>query len=527
MLTLQNISYVHPDKNLQFNNVSLTVNNHEKIALIGKNGSGKSTLLQLAAGFLMPTEGKIYSSTPPYFVPQMHGEYHDMTIGEVLKIDKKLHALKEILQGCGTVTSYQDLDDEWDIEERYHQALQYWQLPCFDFSMKLSSLSGGQKTKIFLAGISMHQPDVILMDEPSNHLDEAARILLSNFILSANAAIILVSHDRTLLNQVNVIYEIHGQGLITYGGNYEFYKRQKEAESNSLKQDLDSNEKELRKARDKEKEVLQRQQKKDHRGKGKKEKEGVARIMMNTYRNNAEKSTSRLRNDHSEKIENILKERQEIQKELQETPKMKFGFNQSFLHTGKVLLNASNINYEYSGNPVWKNSLSFTIYSGERIALKGNNGSGKTTLIRLITGNATPLQGTIQRAEFTIVYIDQEYSIIEEHQTVYGLVWQFNDHLEEYEIKISLNRFLFRKDDWNRPCSNLSGGEKMRLMLCCLNIRSQAPDMIILDEPTNNLDIQNIEVLTSAILDYKGTLMVVCHDETFMQHLNLQRTIQL
>lgn len=160
--------------------------------------------------------------------------------------------------------------------------------------------------------------------------------------------------------------------------------------------------------------------------------------------------------------------------------------------------------------------------------MKGNNGSGKTTLIHLVLGKLEPCSGTVYRAIDRAIYIDQDYSLLENQLSVYGQAQRFNTYaLQEHEVKIRLNRFLFSKDDWNRPCHALSGGEKMRLMLCCLTIGQQSPDLIVLDEPTNNLDIQNIGILTAAINEYNGTLLVVSHDENFLEEVNVERCIEL
>ncbi len=149
-------------------------------------------------------------------------------------------------------------------------------------------------------------------------------------------------------------------------------------------------------------------------------------------------------------------------------------------------------------------------------------------MIKLILGNIEPQTGAVYRADNKSVYIDQDYSLIDDKLKVYEQAEQFNTSaLQEHEIKIRLNRFLFTKEDWDKSCNALSGGEKMRLMLCCLTINNQSPDIIILDEPTNNLDIQNIEILTRAINEYRGTLIVVSHDETFLEQTNIERTIQL
>ncbi|MFZ1788269.1 MAG: ABC-F family ATP-binding cassette domain-containing protein [Saprospiraceae bacterium] len=528
MLILQNISYTHPNKNLLFDNINLTVNPHEKIALIGNNGSGKSTLLKIIAHEFQPLNGQISVNTRPYLVPQIYGQFNDLTIGQALNVETTIHALHEILNGNVSEENYTILADDWSIEERCSEALKYWQLNNLCLSDKMETLSGGQKTKVFLAGISIHQPTLVLLDEPSNHLDVESRQLLYNFIQSTQSTLIVVSHDRTLLNLLDRVAELSKRGITSYGGNYDFYLEQKQIENNALFQDLQSKEKALRKAKEKERETMERQQKLDSRGRGKQEKAGVARIMMNTLRNSAEKSSSKLKGVHAEKIGGIKEELQELRAAIPDIDKMKFGFDNSTLHKGKILVRADDINFNYNNTPLWKAPLTVQIHSGERLLIKGKNGSGKTTLIKILLGTLAPNTGTISSTENRTVYIDQDYSLIDNNLKVYDHAQQFNiSGLQEHEIKIRLNRFLFTKDDWEKPCSALSGGEKMRLILCCLTIQQQAPDIIILDEPTNNLDIQNIEILTSVINEYQGTLIVVSHDETFLAQTNMDRTIEL
>jgi len=526
MLILQNISYLHTNRDLLFDKITFTANKQEKIALIGNNGVGKSTLLKIIAGELQPFDGLLKADAKPYYVPQIFGQFNHLTIAEALQIDDKLNALKEILEGNVTEENLEILNDDWTIEDRCTEALQYWQLQSLDLAQKLESLSGGQKTKIFLAGISIHQPELILLDEPSNHLDFESRTLLYNFIQNSSGTLLIVSHDRKLLNLLHTVYELTKHGITVYGGNYDFYAEQKQIENDALNQDIHNKEKALRKAKEKERETLERQQKLDARGKKKQEKAGVSRIMMNTLRNNAENSTSKTKSIHAEKIGGISQELQELRSGLPEIDKMKFGFDTTKLHKGKTLFTATDINYNYS-ELLWKENLSFQILSGDRIALKGQNGSGKTTLIKIIIGKLTPKQGTVYKAESTIVYIDQDYSLINNQLSVYEQAEKFNTSgLQEHDIRKRLNRFLFSQNDLEKSCSSLSGGEKMRLMLCCLTLGNQAPDIIILDEPTNNLDIQNIEILTAAINEYQGTLIVVSHDEYFLEQIDIQNTIQ-
>jgi ATPase subunit of ABC transporter with duplicated ATPase domains len=390
MLTLQHISYIHPNKDLLFDSLNFALNPHDKIAVVGNNGSGKSTLLKLIAGELQASAGQLSLESKPYYVPQLFGQYNHLTIAQALRIDSKLNALKEILNGSLTEENYALLGDDWTLEDRCSEALKRWQLADLDLSQNMESLSGGQKTKVFLAGISIHQPELILLDEPSNHLDVLGRQLLYDFIQSTPSTLIVVSHDRKLLNLLNRVCELGKRGITVYGGNYDFYAEQKQSEKNALSQELQSKEKALRKAKEKERETLERQQKLDSRGKGKQEKAGVARIMINTLRNNAENSTSKLKSVHAEKIGGITLDLHELRSSLPDLDKMKFGFDPSALHRGKILFAATAVNFSYGTKVLWPEPLSLQLTSGERIVLKGANGSGKTTLIKLILGDIAP-----------------------------------------------------------------------------------------------------------------------------------------
>lgn len=528
MLTLQNISYLHANRDLLFDKITFTINNHEKVALIGNNGVGKSTLLKIISGELQTAEGSIKVASKPYFIPQIFGQFNHLTIAQALQIDEKLIAFQEILNGNVSEENLNILNDDWTIEERCNEALQYWELNDLKLNQKLETLSGGQKTKVFLAGISIHQPEIILLDEPSNHLDVVARALLYQFIQNTNATLIVVSHDRKLLNLLNAVYELSKHGITVYGGNYDFYAEQKQIEKNALANDIHSKEKALRKAKEKERETLERQNKLDSRGEKKQKKAGVSRIMMNTLRNNAENSTAKTKGIHAEKIGNISQNLQDLRSGLPEVDKMKFGFAKTALHKGKILFTAKNVNHSFENQFLWRQNLNLQIKSGDRIAIQGINGSGKTTLIKMIIGTLQPKTGTIYKTDAKAIYIDQDYSLIQNQLTVFDQIQQFNDSgLKEHTLKMKLNKFLFSQNDWAKPCSALSGGEKMRLLLCCLTINTKAPDIIILDEPTNNLDIQNIEILTAAINEYDGTLIVVSHDDLFLEEIKISDFISL
>ena len=353
---------------------------------------------------------------------------------------------------------------------------------------------------------------------------------------------LVISHDRTLLNQLPAICELSSQGLTYYSGNYDFYKKQKTLQQNALTQQLEEKQKALRLARKVAREVEERKAKQNVRGEKASIKKGIPRILMGGLKNNAENSSSRLSSIHAEKAEKLQTEMAGIKSSLPQTDKLKTDFNASHLHVGKVLVKAKDVNFHYpslAASPMettrpeavkelWSSSLTFQLRSGDRLSLKGKNGSGKTTLLKLIMGELHPTGGVMERADFTSVYLDQEYSLVRNERSVLQQAEAFNHrHLPEHEMKTILNRYLFPHDVWNKPCSKLSGGEKMRLSFCCLMIADNTPDMFILDEPTNNLDIESIEIITATIRDYAGTVIAISHDREFLKDTGIEREILL
>ncbi len=528
MLLLQNITYLHPNRDVQFSDLNLTIHKHSKVALIGNNGMGKSTILKLLTGELLTQSGLVKTDTQPYYIPQVISKLKNITVAHVLNIYPKIKALKEVLAGNATIENFDLLNDDWDIEERSKEALADWGLLNIDLSDPVEKFSGGEITKIYLSGISIHQPLVILMDEPSNHLDASGRDQLYSFIERTKSTLVIVSHDKTLLNLMTHTIELNRKGLTHYGGNYDFYIEQKNIQNNALQNDILSKEKSIKQAKETERIAAERKQKMDVKGKKKQEKAGLPKIMLNTLRNNAENSAAQLKSKHQEKIDNLSSELSQLRNSLNEINPMKITFEDHSLHNGKTLFKGKNINLNYERIKLWKRPLSFQILSGERIAIKGANGSGKTSLINVLINKIKPSEGIFESFESNILYFDQNYSLINNQLSVYEQAQKFNSgHLLEHEVKIRLHRFLFTKNDWDKTCGVLSGGEKMRLMLCSLIITQNQPSVIILDEPTNNLDIQNLEILANAIRDFNGTLIVISHDTYFLSELNISREIWL
>ena len=465
-----------------------------------------------------------------------------MTIAQALRIERKQQALHAILSGDASNENFVVLDDDWNIEERSIAALDLWGLGQFTLSYPMNLLSGGEKTRVFLAGMDIHHPSVVLMDEPTNHLDSSGRQRLYDWVEKCRSTLLVVSHDRTLLNLLPEICELEKHQINYYGGNYEFYKEQKTLMQEALQQRIEEKEKALRIARKVARETVERRDKQNVRGEKNNIKKGVPRIVLNALQGKSEKSTSKLNSTHQEKAEKLTGERNQLRSSLSPTAILKTDFNSSSLHTGKILVTAKEINFGYHPNSdsndiqdnndfkqqLWQTPISFQLKSGDRLRIEGANGSGKTTLLKLITGQLQPQEGNLTRMEFTYVYLNQEYSIIDDRNSILEQAYAFNNrNLLEHEIKIILNRYLFPASEWDKSCRKLSGGEKMRLAFCCLMISNNTPDMFILDEPTNNLDIQSIEIITATIKNYTGTVIAISHDDYFIQEIGIEQRILL
>lgn len=524
------MAYAHPNKDILFQNITFAVSAGEKCAIVGDNGVGKSTLLKIVAGKLTPSAGSVHCAEAPYMIPQHFGQFDSLSVAEALGMAERLEALSALLEGRGREEDLEVLNDEWDLRERLEQALANWDISHIEPSAPMKSLSGGEKTKVFLAGLDVYKPELVLMDEPTNHLDAKGRALLNEHIAHSNATILIVSHDRALLNRLSSIYEMRSDGMRYYPMNYAAYKQTTDWEHSARLAQLENRQKELVKAERSARKTMERQQKHASRGEKLSAKKCVARIAMGNLQNRAEATASRLDKVQQEKLETMRKDLQALRGSMDEQSAMKLNINSSSMYRNKRLVEMKGVTFNYKGRKtLWETSpLQLQISSGERIRLEGDNGCGKTTLIKLVCGALQPSGGEIWRAEnLKVLYLDQEYSCVDDELTVYGQLEACSAGRSEQELKALLNRFLFNASTWDKKCATLSGGEKMKLALCRLLVGRDAPDMLIADEPTNNIDIASMDILSESLKAYKGTLIVVSHDEDFVKNVGISRTISL
>ncbi len=525
---VNNLTYQLPNQDTLFSNISFSISHGSKYALIGNNGTGKSTLLNIIAGNLLPSDGEIRCADA-YLVPQHFGQFDSMTVAESLHIADKYHALKAILSGNASDANFETLKDDWTLEERVSAAFCRWDISHISLETQMACLSGGEKTKVFLSGIDIHYSSVVLMDEPTNHLDSESREKLYRFISDAKFTLLAVSHDRILLNQFNSLLHLSTRGLRFYPVKYDEFRQIYIQECESLSKDIDAKQRDLAKAKRCAREAEERQQKHASRGAKLSDSKGLPRIAKGNLKNKSENTLANLNKVQNEKLQSITRDLDELRSLVPDESQIKIDFSSPNLHVGKNLVELKSVNFHYpSYNPLWHDDLNLTICSGDRIRVTGRNGQGKTTLLRLIAGEIPPSKGTVTMADnLSYAYLDQEYSLIDGNLSVFEQLASQTSTMSESELKIRLHRFLFSKHTWDKKCSALSGGEKMRLAICSLMVRDAVPDMIIVDEPTNNIDISNMEILAQTLRSYQGTILVISHDEYFIEDIGITSTFNL
>jgi ATPase subunit of ABC transporter with duplicated ATPase domains len=530
-LTVHGLTYQHPDRQLLFHELSFSLGPGEQAALVGPNGVGKSTLLRLLAGELLPTAGTVTGAAKPCYVPQHLGQFDHLTLAQALGVAGPLRALHAILAGDADPAHFTALADDWELEDRIRAALAHWQLPPgLDLQQPLGTLSGGEKTKVFLAGVQLRNPALVLLDEPTNHLDPSARVRLHEYIQHSKATLLVVSHDRALLRQLPLTLELGPDRLSRYGGSYDFYYAQQASQLQALQAQAAEQAKTLRQTQQHARALAEQRHKQQARANAQGASKGLPRIVAGHLQRQAQQSTARLQETQAGKLHDLADNLRQLRARLHDRQPLALQLPAAPLPPGKVLAEARALSYTYAAGqpPLWPAPLTFQLRSGQRLRLAGPNGSGKTTLLRLLLGQLAPSPGQLTRADFEYLYLDQEYSLIDDQLTVLEQVQHDNArHLPLAELTTRLHQHHFPQARWASPCATLSGGEKLKLLLCCLSVGHAAPSVLVLDEPTNNLDLPSQQVLTRAVQQFPGTVLLISHDEAFVAEIEVTDTLAL
>jgi ATPase subunit of ABC transporter with duplicated ATPase domains len=521
-VSLHQLSYLTPDNQPLFTGLDLSFGNH-RTGLIGRNGTGKSTLLRIIAGLIPPAAGSVTIAGSVGMLEQsVQVRGHD-TIADHLGVTDDLARLDRLEQGAGTVEDAGEAD--WSLTGRIETALAEVGLPAYDLARPLSTLSGGQRTRLALAGLILAEPDLILLDEPTNNLDADGRQAVVDLLHRWRSAAIVISHDRTLLREMDAIVELTTLGARTYGGNWDHYAERKALELASAEHELATAERKVAEIDRKIQAVAEKKARKDGAGKRKAARGDIPKIMLGGMKENSENTSgegarlaSRLRGDAAEAASDA-RSKVEILTPLSVT------LTPTGLPAGRTVLQADGLTGGPRDHPVIRD-ISLQLTGPERVAITGPNGSGKTTLLRLLTGALPPTSGTA-RILVPHAMLDQTVSLLDPALSIRDNFRALNPEADENTGRAALARFMFRADAALQVVGTLSGGEMLRAGLSCTIGGNHPPQLLILDEPTNHLDIHAIEQVEAGLRDYDGALLVVSHDADFLDAIGIQRTITL
>jgi ATPase subunit of ABC transporter with duplicated ATPase domains len=521
----ESLSYSVDTKKL-FSNLSIAFGS-EKTGLVGSNGVGKTTLLRLIVGELIPQAGVVHANGNIGYMPQNFVINQDQTIAQVFGIDQKIAALERMNSGIGNQDDFELIGDDWDVAERAKELLQRCNLAALDLLRQIKTLSGGQVTRVFFARLLMNKADFLILDEPTNNLDSESRLALYDAIKHFDGGLLVVSHDRQLLTLMDQIVELSPLGLKTYGGNYTDYVEQKMVEQEALEQDLVDAQKQLSKTKKTVQLSKERYDQHASRGKKKGREGGIPQIKLGAMKERAEKTKSKLEARTDKQMDAASDKLAAAKSKLEQKELLDFELEATRVHNTKLVLEIEHLAFAYPGQPPVLTDFNMTLVGPKRIAITGKNGSGKTTLLKLIMGQCTPTRGSIKVGVQHCAYLDQALSVLSPNQTILENFKRLNPTVKETDCRLRLAAFLFAHDDALKLVGNLSGGEKMRAALACVLMGDTPPQLILLDEPTNNMDLASIASIERALSRYKGALLAVSHDVTFLQNIGVDAAIAL
>jgi ATPase subunit of ABC transporter with duplicated ATPase domains len=527
-ITLDSVAAATPDGRVLFDNLNLTIG-AERIGLVGRNGVGKSTLLSLIAGTRAPVSGSIARAGVVGVLPQLHAPPPGARLADLLGVGPAWDRLCRIEADAGDDEDFAEAD--WTLPGRIAAALAEVGLSRWDASRPAAELSGGQMTRAALAGLLVAAPDVILLDEPTNNLDAAARNLLTDVLRRWKGGAVVVSHDRALLRGMDRIVELTSLGAMGYGGGYDLYAERKAQAEAAAEHDLETAERQVRQAARDAQVARERKARRDAAGRRFAAKGSEPKILLGAQAERAELSGARDNRLADRAAQDAALAREAADAKVERLRRLAFDLPSCGLPAGRMVLDFDGVGFAYPDGPPVLSDLSFRLAGPERVAVVGGNGAGKSTLIRLAVGGGTtgtlaPTIGTVTRG-VPAALLDQRAAVLDETQTILENFRRLNPAAGQNEAHAALARFLFRNVAAHQVVATLSGGERLRAALACVLMAADPPQLLILDEPTNHLDLDSVQAVEAALAGYDGALLIASHDEDFLEAVGVDRRIML
>ncbi len=486
----------------------------------------------MISGELIPQQGKISCCGELVICPQHFASTAETTVAEVLGADAKLAALEQVAAGTADEADYELLAEDWDIESRIEAVFAELDLVTISPKNLYQTLSGGQQTKLLLARCLLSKADVTLLDEPTNNLDQGGRELLQGWLEKSTNCVIVISHDRDLLNQTDHIIELTTKGINCYGGNYNFYQQQKAVELAAAQHVIQAQKELLESAKRQvqlRQERHQRNEAKGRRGKQAqiKAKGSYDKLAFNSQKGRSEKTNRRIRLQAERKLDEVGARLQSAKAKIENKTTISADLMATQVPQTKQLITVSSLTFAYKGQKELFEGFNFNLVGSERVALLGDNGSGKSTLLKLLLGELVPLSGKVHLGTELWCYLDQKAAFLQDDLTLVENYQILNPGVSLKDSYFALASMNFRAGDARKLVRHLSGGERVRAGLAISLLASKPPQLIFLDEPTNHLDINSLEAVEALLISYQGALLVVSHDQAFLQRIGVERRVEL
>ncbi|WP_447926511.1 ABC-F family ATP-binding cassette domain-containing protein [Vreelandella sp. EE27] len=522
-ITLNGVSCVLPDGRTLFTDL------HEQFdsrptGLVGRNGVGKTVLAQMLAGLLPPTTGHCQlPANVHYLAQQVAVPSANATVAALAGVHTTLNALARIEAGSAALEDFEAVDERWDMPQRLRFELERSGLGYLEAHTPADTLSGGEAMRVALIGAMLSEADFLILDEPSNHLDRPNRQALIEQLKRWPKGLIVVSHDRQLLDAMERIVELSPLGLKSYGGNYTFYSAAKAHEQQAAQARLCQHK--LARQRDERAMHKQRERQEKRQARDSRQAKGAnqAKVLLDGQKARSEHSLGALRQQHTASREELDQRVREAARQVEKEVPIALHEVALPRGTNRRVAELERVALPFVAGAT--RHISLTLQGPQRIGIVGPNGGGKSTLLRVMAGLVAPLLGTCQVTPQN-AYLDQRLDRLDPTQTVFDQLRAANRKASDGELRMLLAQLGLDAQKITAPSGVLSGGERLKAALACLLYADTPPQLLMLDEPNNHLDLPSTQALETMLRSYQGTLLVVSHDDAFLENLTLTDYLQ-